>query len=344
MTEDSKTIPTGRDDVRPTLKTIAQMAGLAVPTVSRALNDAPDIGDATKARVREIAKDLGYQPNRAGLRLRTGKTNVIALILSTEHDMMNHTARLINSIAAATRGTSYHMIIMPYFPDEDPMAPIRYVTETRSADGVIFNQTRPEDPRVEYLMRTGFPFATHGRTAWANEHPYFDFDNGVFGRHCVKQLVERDRKSIAMVAPRQDQAYSIAMIDNAAEEAKRLGVKFTVLDNVNSDMVLADVEAGLSKYIASASDLDGIISASTNSAMAAVAALEGNDLTVGKDVDLISKEALPFLQQVRDGILVVNEDVAKAGNFLCRAVMQAIDRPDLPPMQFLEAPDEGKPR
>ena len=341
MTDDTKIIPAGRDDVRPTLKTIARMAGLAVPTVSRALNDAPDIGDATKARVREIANDLGYQPNRAGLRLRTGKTNVIALILSTEHDMMNHTARLINSIAAATRGTSYHMIITPYFPDEDPMVPIRYVTETRSADGVIFNQTRPEDSRVDYLMRTGFPFATHGRTVWAKQHPYFDFDNGVFGRHCVRKLVERGRKSIAMIAPRQDQAYAMAMIENAAAEAKSLGVKFTVLDDVNSDMVLSNVEAGLSRYIAGASDLDGLISASTNSAMAAVAAFEGNGLTIGTDVDLISKEALPFLQQVREGILVVNEDVAKAGDFLCRAVMQAIDRPDLPPMQFLEIPDGG---
>ena len=66
---------------RPTLKTIAFMTGLGVTTVSRALKDAPDIGAETKERVRMVARQLGYQPNRAGVRLRTGKTNVIALVL-----------------------------------------------------------------------------------------------------------------------------------------------------------------------------------------------------------------------------------------------------------------------
>ena len=67
---------------RPTLKTISRMTGLAVATVSRALNDAPDIGEATKARVRAVARDVGYRPNRTGLRLRTGKTNVIAVSIA----------------------------------------------------------------------------------------------------------------------------------------------------------------------------------------------------------------------------------------------------------------------
>ena len=58
---------------RPTLKTIAYMTGLGVTTVSRALNDAPDIGQATKERVRLVAKQIGYRPNRAGVRLRPAR-------------------------------------------------------------------------------------------------------------------------------------------------------------------------------------------------------------------------------------------------------------------------------
>ena len=72
---------------KPTLKTISRISGLAVPTVSRALNDAPDIGADTKKLVRKIADEIGYVPNRAGVRLRTGRTNVISLVMSTEHDM-----------------------------------------------------------------------------------------------------------------------------------------------------------------------------------------------------------------------------------------------------------------
>jgi LacI family transcriptional regulator len=133
LSDTTATPPPDSDLGRPTLKTIAAATGLAIATVSRALKDAPDIGEDTKRRVRETAALLGYRPNRAGVRLRTGKTNVIALVLSTEADVMNHTSRLIYSIANALRGTAYHMVVMPYFPDQDPLDPIRYIVETESA-------------------------------------------------------------------------------------------------------------------------------------------------------------------------------------------------------------------
>lgn len=324
---------------RPTLKTIAELSGLAVPTVSRALNDAPDIGQATKERVQGIARDLGYRPNRAGLRLRTGKTNVIALVISTEHDIMNHTARLITSIAAATRDTPYHMVVTPYFPDQDPMEPVRYVTETRSADGIILNQTQPDDPRVAYLMETGFPFATHGRTSWADQHPYCDFHNGVFAELCVRRLAECDRRTLLMIAPRRDQFYAQEMIAAGRAEAARRGVLLELLDQASSDDTADAIETGIVAHMAGAPGIDGIICASTNAAMAATAGLETRGLVLGRDVDVIVKGATSFLERFRKDILVVDEDVSRAGAFLGRAVMQAIDRPDLPPLQLLERPE-----
>ena len=73
-------------DERPTLKTIAYLTGLGVTTVSRALKDGPEIGEDTRQRVKLIAQQIGYRPNRAGVRLRTGKTNVISLILNTQDE------------------------------------------------------------------------------------------------------------------------------------------------------------------------------------------------------------------------------------------------------------------
>ena len=69
---------------RPTLKTIAYMTGLGISTVSRALKNGPEIGEATRARVQLIARQIGYRPNRAGVRLRTGKTNVITVVLNAQ--------------------------------------------------------------------------------------------------------------------------------------------------------------------------------------------------------------------------------------------------------------------
>ena len=330
---------------RPTLKTIAAATGLAIATVSRALKDAPDIGEDTKRRVRETALQLGYRPNRAGVRLRTGKTNVIALVLSTETDVMNHTSQLIYSIAAELRGTAYHLVVMPYFPDQDPMEPIRYIVETESADGIVLNQTQPDDPRVRYMAGRGFPFATHGRTEMGLDHPYFDYDNEAFARAAVRALAARGRKSLLLIAPPRAQCYARHMVTGFIDEAAQSGARFEVLTSADSDSGAARIEAAVQARLtdtAAGWRPDGVLVGSTTAAMAAVTGAEAAGLVLGRDFDLAAKEAIPFLHRFRKGIIVFHEDVSHAGAFLARAVSAAIERRAPEQGQFLETPTGPK--
>lgn len=325
---------------RPTLKTIARLLGLAVPTVSRALSDAPDIGAKTKVRVRAIADELGYRPNRAGLRLRTGKTNVITLILCTDHDVMNHTAKLINSVASALRGTAYHLIVTPYFPDESPMDPVKYVVETGSADGVILNRTLPNDPRIEYLKRHNFPFALHGRTDTCDDAPYIDFDNSVFGARCVEAFHERGRKNVLIIAPPLDQNYAKHLVDGATRTATQLGMNTAVLPDATSDSKAAKISDALEDFLIKHPEIDAVVSASAPVALVATHVIETLGRKVGADIDLAGKEAMPMLKLFRKDILSVFEDVGETGDFLAKALIRAIDEPDLPPMQKVVEPNK----
>lgn len=326
------------EQVRPTLKTIAAESGLAVATVSRALKDASDIGEETKRRVREIAQRLGYRPNRAALRLRTGKTNVIAMVFSTEADVMNHASRLIYSAAEALRGTAYHVVIMPFFADEDPMAPIRYLVETESADGVILNQTTPNDPRVRYLFDHNVPFATHGRTETGINHPYFDYDNDAFARIAVQELAKRGRRHIVLVAPPGSQSYAGHMTAGFLQACTDHGMRSEILDSVNSDSGGARIHAAITERLTMPDRPDGIVVGSTTAAMAAITGAESLGLSIGQDFDLAAKEALNFLFRFRSQIIVLHEDVGKAGDFLARALMAAIEDNTTAPRQFLDRP------
>ena len=326
-------LPAGQ---KPTLKTIAQMSGLAVPTVSRALNDAPDIGSQTKKLVRKIADDIGYVPNRAGVRLRTGRTNVISLIISTAHD--NHTSRLIASVAAALEGTGFHLNVTPYRPNDDLMKPVKYIVETRSADALIINQIEPEDPRVAYLMERNMPFATHGRTKWADKHPFYDFDNEIFGRQAMAILANRNRKKVIVIAPPVAQNYSQEMIRGLSTTAAKHGVDLDILRGATSDDDVPTMLVAAQKALEADRSIDAIVTASSAAALAATAAFENLNRTLGKDVDVISKDSNSFLKIFRAELLTLPETVGAAGEFLARAVIQAIRNPDLPPMQFLEVP------
>ncbi len=323
---------------KPTLKTISRLSGLAVPTVSRALNDAPDIGFDTKQFIRSIADAIGYVPNRAGVRLRTGRTNVISLVLSTDHDMMNHTARLISSLASELRNTPYHLIVTPFFPDEDILKPIRYIVETKSADALIMNQVRPNDPRVKYLMEHNFPFATHGRSQWCAEHPYVDFDNTAYGDLSIQKLVQNGRKSIAMLAPPLEHNYAREMVLGGTNRAREAGIDFFVIQEITSDEPMVRMQNYLVDLFRKRPDIDGIVCGSTNGTLAAAAAVEADGRTVGKEIDLVGKESVPVLKLFRDKIIVLPENVDSVGQRLAHAAIRAIREPDEKPLQHLDVP------
>ncbi|WP_231592606.1 LacI family transcriptional regulator [Pelagovum pacificum] len=323
---------------KPTLKTIAELTGLAVPTVSRALNDAPDIGMQTKKLVREVADKIGYVPNRAGVRLRTGRTQVISLIISTEHEIMNHTARMISSIAGALRETPFHLNVTPYFPEDDPMKPVRHVVENGLADGIILNQIQPRDPRVQYLRDRAFPFATHGRTETPNAHPYFDFDNLAYGRIGTRKLLERGRRNIAVLAPPLDQTYAQHIVSGTRDIAEPAGATVRVIDGATTNSPHDVIQSAVHEHLAIAPNTDAIISSSASGAMVAVAALEAEGRELGIEVDVVGKESLPILTLFRPRIIAVSENVTMAGAFLARAVLQAILHPEEPPMQGLDIP------
>ena len=330
---------------RPTLKTISELSGFAVPTVSRALKDAPDIGEATKARVREIAAEIGYIPNRAGVRLRTGKTNVISVVLSTDHDAVDdHTGRLIASVAENLRHTPYHMIVTPYATGEERMDPIRYLAETRSADAVIMAQVEVEDPRVAYLMERNFPFATYGRSQWFREHAYFDFDNGTFGEIAARRLIEKGRQHLLLIAPPLEQSYAQHIIEGIERGLAGSDATLEIADGVTSHDSNSAVRTALAARLARRdAPVDAIIAPSTSAAISSAVALEHVGLKLGREIDMFAKEATPFLRFFRSEIETVFEDVLEARRFLAEAVVRRIEHPELPPMQALEVAREPRP-
>lgn len=63
------------------LKELAKLLGVSISTVSKALNDAEDISENTKIRVRELAEAMNYQPNKMGVGLRNKKSKTIGVII-----------------------------------------------------------------------------------------------------------------------------------------------------------------------------------------------------------------------------------------------------------------------
>ncbi|MFI0847443.1 LacI family transcriptional regulator [Mesorhizobium sp. IMUNJ 23232] len=306
---------------RPTLKTIAFMTGLGVTTVSRALKDAPDIGEETKKRVRLVARQVGYRPNRAGVRLRTGKTNVISLVLDTDQQIMSFVSDIIYGISEVIADTPYHLIVTPYSRSNDSLEPVRYVVETGSADGLIISRTEPNDARARYLLEHGMPFATHGRTDMGLVHPYHDFDNHAFAAIAVRRLAANGRRRLALLAPPLGLTYHRHAVNGFVDAVNEVGATEVPFNTVSIDNTLDQIRTRTAQIMRRSDRPDGFVSSAAAATLAIVAGIEDAGLTLGRDVDVVSKQSSDLLHLFRPQLLVVNENFRLAGAELARSVL-----------------------
>jgi LacI family transcriptional regulator len=327
---------TDEQSARPTLRTLAQITGLGISTVSQALRDNPEIADETKRRVKLAALQAGYKPDRAGVRLRTGKTNVISLILNTENNATGFTEQMVLGISEVLAETAYHLVVTPYSLD-DPMAPVRYVVENRLADGVIISRTQADDQRVRYLVANNLPFATHGRTACGIEHPYHDFDNEKFGRKAVDILAKRGRKRIAHLKPPPSLFYHEHTVSGVSAGLHAHGlIEFPM--NLNIDSNINEVR-NYAKSLGT-SKPDAYVSSSELMTMALIAGLEDAGQVLGKDFDMVTKQSSPFIAWFRPELILVHEDHRFAGQQVAHGVLGAINGNDVKSLQNLVGPED----
>jgi LacI family transcriptional regulator len=324
-------------DERPTLKTIAYLAGLGVTTVSRALKDGPEIGEQTRQRVKLIAQQIGYRPNRAGVRLRTGKTNVISLILNVQDEGYGFLSAFIFGISQALADTPYHLVVTPYSL-ADPMEPVRYIVETRSADGIIISRTEPNDPRVRYMQAHGMAFATHGRTEVETPHAFCDYDNAEFSQEAIRRLLSRGRKKIALLGPPSALYYRKHTVAGFLEGMQRAGLPAIVFDSIDSDAAMNEIKAFGEALGRSADCPDGFVCSSALAAMSLISGLEAAGLQIGREFDLAAKQASVPLRWYRSEIITINEDFHAAGATLAKAVCSVINGEDPASLQTLLKP------
>jgi LacI family transcriptional regulator len=308
---------------RPTLRTIAEASGFAVTTVSRALAGDEKIAESTRRTVARFAEQLGYVPDRAAQRLRTGRSNVIALVLSPHEEIIGFRGSMIAGLQAAVAGTPFHITMAPYDGDADPMVPIHHIVRNGLADGIVFSGTQPDDPRVDFLCEAGLPFVSHGRTDSPRAHPWCDYDNSNFARIAVERLVSLGRRRIILIPPQPDRTYARHMLDGFFNAVNELGCEGVIEETLTLAARPSTMQA-VAARLAHEKAVDGFICPGEVSAMAVLAGLQDSGIEIGSDVDVVAKQTSRTFDLYRPRIDTIYEDIRAAGEVMGQLLMRRI--------------------
>ena len=190
------------------IRALARHLDLSIGTVSRALNDRPDVREATRLRVLEAAAAMGYAPNHSGRALRRGRTNAIAFMLTPSVDSASHGdpffMALFGGIQHALADAGLDLLVLLPRRDENGIDFLRRAVSRGLADGWLLSATARHDARIPFLSERGVPFATLGRSLSGGNQSWIDLDFEMMVAASVDRLVARGHRRIALVEPGSD--------------------------------------------------------------------------------------------------------------------------------------------
>lgn len=323
---------------RPSLRTLAHATGLAVATVSRALANDPRIAAQTRALVAEAARVQGYVPDRAAQRLRTGRTKVVQLLLSLDHEFLGFTHDLLGGLAEALQGTGYSVTLFPDVMQADRMTAVRHIVEHRLGDGIVFNRTEPFDPRVRYLTEQGFPFVSHGRTEFTTPHPWVDYDNESFARAAVARLAEKGRGRLLMILPEPRFTFAQHLRYGLVAACRERGLAFEAPEEVTLSTPAPGIAAFLRRRLAATDAPDGVICVGEVAAIACLSAMADLGLAPGRQLDVVAKRASALFDLLRPSVDTVFEDLWATGRAMGETLLRSMAGEPAAELHVLQSP------
>lgn len=199
---------TGRR-VRPTVRQVAERAGVSTATVSNALNGSGRLSEGTRQRVIAAAQELSYLPYTSTRASAHGGTGVLGLTMATYGDIavpyteIPYYAELILAAIRAAHERGYLLVVLP-----GSMSSWTWLT--MPLDGVVHCEPRVHDPVGAILEKRGIPLVCAGRPITPRRtDAWVDTDDERATAELLDHLRAGGARRIAAVLPDHDDAYPV---------------------------------------------------------------------------------------------------------------------------------------
>lgn len=307
------------------IKDVAEAAGVSVTTVSRVLSNHGPVRAEVRERVQAAIAQLGYRPNAAARRLRSGDTATIGLIVSdVRNPFFTEVSRAVED-AAYRRGLRVILCNTDENLEKEAMY-LRLMAEER-VTGVIYSPTHDAAQRFK-ASDYDFPVVMIDRAGPAGSADAVMLDNRAAVASLVEHLVEHGYRRIAglfgnaSTTGRERHEGFVSALQRHGLPARAAFV------DPNAETALRHVCACLS---GSPDEWpDAVIASNGLLLLGAYRALRARDLTPGAQIALAGFDNDAWTELVSPGVTVVAQPVYEIGKNAMQLLMQRLAEPEMP--------------
>ena len=321
-----------------TIKELSAACGLSISTVSKALNDYPDVSAETRELVRATAAKLGYRPSAIARGLKIGRTFNLGVLYSDDSESgftHNYFAPVLESFKNEAERRGYDITFITHRTGPNNMTYLQHCLY-RNLDGICIVNCHFSDPEVQELLSGPFPLVTidhmfHNRSCVESE-------NRQGMTQLTQYILSKGHRRIAYICGDETAVTAIRRTSflRAMQEAK-LPVPQEYLISSRYHHPAAAREA-TEKLLALPKRPTCIIMADDYAALGGLEAIRNAGLRVPHDISVAGFDGVDILQMFRPQLTSVRQDTQRIGYAAARKLVHLIEQPHTTYQEIISIP------
>jgi LacI family transcriptional regulator len=327
---------------RPGIKAVAARAGVGIATVSRVFSGSAEVTPATKRRVVDAARELGYRPDILAQSLRLGATTSAGFITD---DLSNHlNIDIATGAEQVLRSHRYSLLVMNSEMEPGLDAQNIGVLQSRRVDALMMTPVTEDDPAlISVLGGLDIPIViVDGDLPGVSQASFVLSDHRGGAAAALRFLIELGHRRISVLAGPDDfrsaRERRMAVEQVASEASSETAIRHVVTE------LTAEGGRDASREELGRDEPPTALVVGGDQLLTGVLDVVGSlDLTLGRDISLVTSDPVALAGVFRPALATITRDAIGLGHQAAEIMLRALADRTLPPERVV-LPTEFEPR
>ncbi|EOU1652338.1 LacI family DNA-binding transcriptional regulator [Clostridium perfringens] len=300
------------------IRDIARLAGVGVSTVSRVINDHPDVKDETREKILKIIKESNYMPNNSARILKKNNTNNIGVLVKGVFNPFF--AEMINIIGNRINEAGYTMILQQndYATEDDVDNLIAFVKEKR-LQGIIClggNFLNINDESFQFLdipvvLTSVNTLSKESKSKFSS----IGIDNVLAAKASIQYLIDKGHRNIGiLLGEKNDVGISGLRLEGYKKALEENNIPYSEENVFIGDYDYSGAYRVTKEIINNRKDITAIFSISDIMAVGAAKSVIDQGLQVGEDISIMGFDGMDISKYYNPGITTVKQPKKNMAN------------------------------
>jgi len=319
-----------------TLDDIARIVGVSRASVSRVINNHPNVSNAMRHRVQKVIDETNFQPNLAARSLVSRRTNLLGLVIpSSVHGLFTdpYFPRLVEGISQTCNQNGHTLSLFLFHDEQDEIALFPKVTRKGFLDGIIVQSTGLGDSFAPSTSAWNIPNIFVGRPMHDENISYIDVENRAGAYNAVTHLAQLGHQRIATLTGALNTTPGQDRLEGYRRAIKASGLELDEQLIFEGDFSEASSFYGTKELLAQKPD--AIFAASDTMAIGVLKALREAKQRVPEDIALVGFDDLPHATITSPQLTTVRQPIREFGSKAVETLLDIINNGPEPPRRII---------